>query len=50
MVKFITYCHRLFVVPFLVAWILDLILRRLIHLYENDILNLWDKASYLFDV
>ena len=26
-----------FVVPFLVAWILDLILRRLIHLYENDI-------------
>ena len=26
-----------FVVPFLVAWILDLVLRRFIHLYENDI-------------
>ena len=26
-----------FVVPFLIAWILDLLLRKVIHLYRNDI-------------
>ena len=26
-----------FVVPFLIAWILDLLLRKVIHLYPNDI-------------
>lgn len=37
MVKSVTDYSCVFVVPFLIAWILDLLLRKVIHLYPNDI-------------
>ncbi len=39
-----------FVVPFVTAWLADIIYRKVFRLYTNDILNSWDKDSMFLKI